>query len=213
MRSRPAGHGFTLVELLIGLTLLSLLTLMFAWFIVPALRMASLGTTRVDIQQMAVLACNKVAADLQGSARLAVSLHSRAAADPGNDPVVVAMVPIKDVDQNGRRIWKQEVVTYFWDRNTRLLLRRTFPPGPPASLSVDPLPVVGPTRFSTADLLALANPAAPVIRVASRVVNFDATKLSEPADAYVVDISIEENVSGKRQAERFDYKKVVSLRN
>ena len=203
--------AFTLVELLIGFTLLAVLSFMFVWFIVPVMRMANLGTARVDIQQTAVLACNRIATDLLRSSPSGVSLHSRAAADPA-EPVVLAVIPIKDVDTEGRRVWDTNVVTFFWDRDKKWLLRRTFPPAPPGSLTIDPLPDYRPSRLAVSDLLALADSNAPYIRLATRVVNFDAAPFAGDR-AFAIDLSIEEGVSGKRQAERFDYRKIVSLRN
>lgn len=210
--SRIEPRGFTLLELLIGLALFGLLSLMFIWFLVPTMRMTSLGSTRVDIQQMAVLASNRIAADLMGTSPSGVSLHSRAQADPTLEPVVVAMVPLRDLDENGHRVWKGQVVSYFWDRSSSKLLLRHFPPGPPAALSIDPLPLDRPSQFPAADLLALANTAGPTITVASKVVSFDVNRITG-GRAFAIDIAIEQGVSGKNQAERFDYKKVVSLRN
>ena len=204
--------GFTLVELLVAFALLGLLALMFVWFIVPTMRMASLGTTRVDIQQMAVLACNRIAAELLDTSPSGVSLYSRAQADPAADPVVVAIVPLRDIDESGHRVWENRVSVYFWQRSTGKLLLRHYPPGPPGALTVNPLPVDRPTQFPTVDLLALANASAQAVNVANKVVSFDVTRVTGRR-AYAVDMSIEEGVSGKQQAERFDYKKVVSLRN
>lgn len=210
--SRTSRNGFTLIELLVGLALLGLLSLMFVWFLVPTLRMASLGTTRVDIQQMAVLAANRIAADLLKSSPAGVSLHSRALADPTSAPVVVAVIPLADLDEEGRRVWESEVTAYFWERTGSRLLLRHFPPGPPAALSIDPLPIDRPSLLPTADLLALADPSASVVTVATKVASFDVTRLPG-GRAFAIDITIEQGVSGKHQAERFDYKKIVSLRN
>ena len=205
-------RGFTLVELLVAFALLGLLSLMFVWFIVPSMRMASLGTTRVDIQQMAVLACNRVATELLDTAPSGVSLHSRAQADPTSEPVVVAIVPLRDIDENGHRVWENVVSVFFWQRSDGRLLLRHFPPGPPGALSVNPLPVDRPSQLPTTDLLALANASASVVDVASKVVAFDVIRVTG-GRAFSVELSIEKGVAGKQQAERFDYKKVVSLRN
>lgn len=198
-----------MLELIVGTALLGLLAAMFVWFLIPTMRIANLGTTRVDIQQMAVLACNRLAADLQDSSGEAISLHSGAAADPLSQPVVVAMIAIKDVDSQGRRVWEPQVTAYAWDRGSQRLLRRTYPPG--SGLSV-PLPVDRPTRFAAADLLLLAEPTPSSTQLASRVVDFDTTEIVTRR-AYAITIAIEEGVSGKHKAERFDYKKIVSLRN
>lgn len=181
---------------------------MFVWFLVPTMRMASLGTARVDIQQMAVLACNRVAADLQDSSAAAISLHSRVVADPVSQPVVAAMVPIKEVDSQGKRVWEQVVVVYFWERDSKKLLRRPMKSGD-HGLS---LPADRPTKLAPSELLPLAAAGTSGTQLASRVVNFDATEIV-PGRAFAIDIGIEEGVSGKQKAERFDYKKVVSLRN
>lgn len=202
-------NGFTLIELLVGFVLLGLLSMMFVWFIVPVMRMVQLGTTRVDIQQMAVLACNRIAADLQRSAPSGVSLHSKVAADPGSEPVVVGIVPIDDVDEEGRRVWDTEVIAFFWRRESKKLFRRAVHQD---GLSVD-LATNRPTTLPTVDLIAVADPdAAKVVPIATRVVSFDTTQLTG-GRAFAIDISLEEGVSGKHKPERFDYRKVVSLRN
>lgn len=217
MSASRTDRGFTIPEVLVAAALLGLLTTLFVWFLVPALRMSAQGAARADLQQMAVLGTNRIAADLQDTAVGGVSILPRAVTDPTNDPVVLAMVPIEDVDTEGRRLWRDELVVYLWDRAQQRLYRKTWPPAPPASLSVDPLPTNRPSSFTAADLLSLAaTPNGTERSVATGVVHFDvlhaggAGPLTQPL---TVEIGIEQDIPGQETDERFDFVKTVTLRN
>lgn len=208
-------RGFTLLEGLIAFALVGLIGTLFVWFLVPSMQFTARGAARVDVQQLAVLCADRMTRDLQQkSARGAVSLHDRAAADPASEPVVMAMVPYIDVNQRGRRVWEQELIVYYWDRNARVVYRRDWPPAPPSNLSIDPLPANRPSEFPPADLLDLAALGAGGRPVARRVVDFDTRWLdSDAKSAVVLAVSVEQGVAGKRAPERFDYQRVVALRN
>ncbi len=209
------SSGFTLIESLIVFALVGLLATLFIWFLVPSMQFTAKGAARVDVQQLAVLCADRITRDLQQkSARGAVTLHDRAAADPASQPVVMAMVPYKDVNQRGRRVWEQELIVYYWDRSERTVYRREWPPAPPANLSVDPLPTSRASEFLPADLLDLAAPGVGGRQVARRVADFDARWLDSDAKAaLVVEVSVEQEVAGKHAPERFEYQRVVALRN
>jgi type II secretory pathway pseudopilin PulG len=211
-KARAGKQGFTLIETLITFTLLAIVGYLFVWILVPSMQMTAKGAARVDVQQLAVLTADKMSRDLQNvSARGAVTLYSRAQADPLGHPVVMAMIPFDDVDQKGRREWEQKVHTYYWNRTDKTISVRVWPPGPPAALSVNPLPLERPTELETADLLALAVQGREMAR---RVVEFDARWLDDNVKkAVVLEIRVEQEVAGKTSAERFDYQRVVSLRD
>lgn len=195
--------------------LIGIIGALFVWILVPSMHFTAKGAARVDVQQLAVLSTNRIARDLQQlGAKGAVTLYSRAQADPLAQPVVIAMVPYEDVNQTGRRLWEQRVVSYYWDRGERTVYWRTWPPGGPAALSVDPLPSDRPSEFTPTDLLDLAGLGSGGRQLAKRVVDFDALWLDPDAKAAVIlRMSVEQETAGKHAPERFDYEKVVALRN
>ncbi len=209
-------RALTLIEILVAATLLTLVTTLFLWFLVPTLRYTSRGTARADIQQMAILAGNKILADVKNSDIAGISIHPRSAADPSG-PVVLALIPIDDVDPEGRRIWKPSVVVYYWERSSGHLFRKEWPPVPPGALSVDPLPTNRPSQLATVDLLTLATSTNGSERsIAGDVVHFDirhtgsGTTLGQPL---TFEISIEQKVPGQQGLERFDLTQTVTLRH
>ncbi|MGE0489676.1 MAG: hypothetical protein AB7S38_10730 [Vulcanimicrobiota bacterium] len=212
--SKSANRAFSLLELLVASGLLLLLGTLFVWFLVPSVRYSSQGAARVDLEQMVTLALDRIGNDLQHTVARGVSYHPLAAAG-ASDPVVLAIVPQADVDADGRRIWSQEVVVYFWDRSAHKLYRRTWPPGPPASLSVPtPLPTNRPTSFGVADLLALCDPAG-TRSVATDVTRFDVSHAG-PGASIVPPLRIDLELSrqvGPNQTETFANTKTITLRN
>lgn len=206
------SRGFSLVEALVVFTLLGILSYLFVWILVPSMQFTAQGAARVDVQQLSVLCANRIARDLQQkSAKGAISLYDRSQADPLGEPVVLGMVVYGDVNQLGRRLWEPRVLSYYWDRSAKEVYARAWPPTPPAALSVDPLPTDRPTELESGDLLALAQGGRPV---AKRVVEFDARWLdAEAKSAVILEISVEQDVAGKRAPARFDYQRVVALRN
>lgn len=176
------------------------------------MRMFGQQSLRIDLQQMAVMACNRITRDLQLSAPSGVSLYNRAQADPSQNPVTLALVPIEGLDANGRRIWKEQVIAYFWDRSEETLFSRAFPPGPPESLNVGQLSSVRPTLLPTEDLLSLAQNPGSTRTIARQVDHFDV--LRWPGGRGVrIELGLQKSVSGKDTPERFDYVAMVTLRN
>lgn len=203
-------RAFTLVELLITLSLLVLLSFLFFWVLVPSVRLASQGSTKVDVQETAILCTERIAREIQNhSGRGGVSLFSLADGTP-DQPVVVGIIPYLDVDDKGGKLWAQEVRCFYWDRSSHRVLYRTWPPGPPAALSKDPLPTGRATELTPADLLDLAVEGIPVTQ---NVVLFD-TRWSNPdkKESVEIELRVEKAVSGKTKPESYDYTRVVYMR-
>jgi hypothetical protein len=127
-------------------------------FLVPTMRASVRGTTRVELQQMAVLAVNKLAADLQNTTAGGLGFYgdNTSAGDPtytaaqsalptssgvGTGSVLepqtkgVAINPIFDVDPTGLQQWANKIVVYAyvpgsgtWPDETGKLYRADCPP-------------------------------------------------------------------------------------
>jgi len=108
-------------------------------FLVPTMRASVRGTTRVELQQMAVLAVNKLAADLQNTTAGGLGFVGDNPTDPTysfaqmqgtgqyqgapglqnvayHEPqtTAVAINPIFDVDPNGLQVWGKKVTVYSY---------------------------------------------------------------------------------------------------
>jgi len=99
-----------------------LMTLLFN-FLVPTMRASVRGATRVELQQMAVIALNKMAADVQNTAPAGLSLNTTA-------PVSVGIVRILTVMGDGRQVWEQKMIVYSLQGD--VLIRKEYPPSPPS---------------------------------------------------------------------------------
>lgn len=214
--STNRARGFSLVEILVSVALLSLVTGLFVAFLFPTMKHSAQGTARADLQQMAVMALDRIQRDLLESGTRGISTIPRAEAEPRNDPVVVAAIPIQDVGADAQPLWAQRVVVYWWDEEARRLSRREWPPEPPTELSVT-LDPSRPRTLPYADLRALAlQRNGKEASVANDVVDFDVTD-ADPgpgvASPVVVRMTVERGVNQQEEPESVTMERSVTLRN
>ena len=206
IRKALSKSGMTLLELIVTSGLVVVLGSLFVWFLVTTSQVTSQGSARVDIQQRAALLTRRIAKDLENSSRGAVSLYSKAQPEPF---VVVVAIPLEDVDADGGRVWAQEVSGYIWSEDDQELFFRGWPPQDnPSAFAVEPLPTNYAYRLQDSELEDYAKGTG--VKLAERIVDFDAKWVGEAVNLL---ISIEQDVAGKQAPLRFDYERVVTVRN
>lgn len=133
--------AFTLLETLVTLTLLAMVTWLGFAFLLPAMRGSVRGTLRVEMQQQATVALNRLTADLRRTSAAGISLRT------DSQPIVVAACPVSGPDlrsgapgpiqPDGTVVWSDFFILYSWDSTTQKLMRREWPPGPPAPTNAE----------------------------------------------------------------------------
>lgn len=212
----PRLRGFSLVEILVSIALLSLVTGLFVAFLFPSMKHSAQGTARADLQQMAVMALDRIQKDLLESGTRGISTIPRKDADPRNDPVVVAAIPISDVGADSQPVWAERVVVYYWDDEAQRLFRREWPPGPPEELTTA-LETARPRALPYGDMRALAlQRNGKETSVANDVVDFDVSD-ADPGPGVtsplVLTITVERGVTQQEKPETVTMERTVTLRN
>ena len=155
--------GFSLLELVVALALLSLVTLVSFNLTRPLALLSSRSLDRLEMQQEALITMGQLRASLQSSAPAGLSLSDGLIGiNPRSQPAV---------DTSGNLHWSNQISVYYL--HSAELRRREWPPAAP--VAGDPaVPAwmdssVRCKRLEGAPLLALANPQAPARRLARGV--------------------------------------------
>lgn len=115
------ARGLTLVELLVGFTLTVLLIGLLFQFLIPALKISRRTTLRAEMQQQATLAMREMTSELEQTTVFGTSISP--------DSTVVAVHPIVEVSQNGRRIYADHLVVYVFDEERHEIVRGIWQSG------------------------------------------------------------------------------------
>lgn len=146
--------GFTLVEVLIagGLGVI-VLGIMFSFF-TRTTKITARGTLRTDMQQAAMRVMNSISRDLELSAASGVSIDDGTAA---GDPVMMGIVPILNVLDDGTQQWDNRLTVYSWSSSGSPVIKKIWKNGDPPALAV-PLSLNGlmPLRVSGIVLSSIA---------------------------------------------------------
>lgn len=157
--------GFTLLEITVTAVLLSMVMLLAIRFLVPTMRISARGTLRVEMQQTAVVALNRLITDYERSSPAGIGLRLTA-------PVAVSVCPVVRVQPDGADVWSDSFILYSYDVPTRQLRRREWPPGAPSptteELTITKARRLGPDRIAG----ILAEPPARQIILAADVDSF-----------------------------------------
>lgn len=134
---RSRRSGLTLVELLVGFTLTVLLLGLLFQFLIPALKISRRTTLRAEMQQRATLAMREMVSELEQTTVFGTSISP--------DSHTVAVHPIVEVSQNGRRIYADHLIVYAFDPQRQEIVRGLWRNG------ADP-GTESPRRLSAAEL-------------------------------------------------------------
>ncbi|MGE0487655.1 MAG: hypothetical protein AB7S38_00420 [Vulcanimicrobiota bacterium] len=117
--------GFSLPEVLVAGTITLLLLGLITQFLIPAMRYSAEGNMKVDLQQRAILAINRLVSDLQRTNATGVTLAL-------TSPVTVGIVRIEKIGSDGFPSWDDEMQVYWYDDVRKELHWETYPPTPPS---------------------------------------------------------------------------------
>ncbi len=155
----------TLAEVIVVGFLLSMLATLAVQFLIPCLRAQTQGTIQAGLEEQGTLAVNRVAMWLQQSAPPGVSLYNANPPSPAESypagfsvdfPVLLAVIPIKQVLGDTTLEWADRPRALCYDRAAQVLRQVEWPQAPPSI----PLTFTsaGPDRLTQASLLTLADP-------------------------------------------------------
>jgi type II secretory pathway pseudopilin PulG len=212
VRSKAQG-GWTLLEVLIAAGLSFLLLGLIVTFLIPVLRYSGRGALRVELQQQVRVGLQRILEDLQRSTASGVSLLE---SDGQGGPVALGIVRLEELTAEAEQVWETQVVVYCWQPDTGRLIRKTWPPAPPASLNpgLDP---GKPTRLEPAELRLIAEEKnGTEVSVARDIALFEVSHAGSGASLQpplVLKLVGQATPPGGTEPERFEETRSVSLRN
>ncbi|MBI3927350.1 MAG: type II secretion system protein [Armatimonadetes bacterium] len=201
--------GLSLIEVLVAAALSLMLLGLFWTFLVPAFGYYVRGAARAELQQSALVAGEKVVADLRRSAPGGISIRSA-----GTDsPTVLAVHPLETVTADGTQVWSDQLTIYFWWASDGRLWAKKWPPGPPeAGFSVQS---DKPIRVDEATLLEVAQERnGTETMLAENVARFEVVDAApEPGISRPVTLTLEFEKETSSGPQRLTVSQDVFLRN
>lgn len=152
-------RAFTLIEILIAAGIAAAIATVMVSFLITSLQAQARMAVRVDVQEQAMMACSRVAKDLQSTVLGGVSLRKSSA----NQPEVLAVHPLISVATNDppTQVFARQLVVYSWAPGQGKIVRQLWPPDP----NMPPVGAVPtafkPFRADQAALLTLATTPSP----------------------------------------------------
>jgi hypothetical protein len=114
--------GFSLIEVVVILGLLSLLTLVLADFLLDLTRASGRADVRAGLQSQALVHSEAMLATLRQTTLTGLAVRSDPAS-PG-----FAATPLSSVTTTGQRVWAQELSMYYWQPSQHTLYLQHSPP-------------------------------------------------------------------------------------
>lgn len=148
LRSDARPAGLTLVEVLVAIFLGSLVLYLLITLLIPALRLSSQGTTRVDLDQRGAIASNHLVAALRRTSRAGV-----AAADAGSVKRL-SIHQLQGTLSGSRQNWSRDLTLFSW--KNKVLQKRSYALSNPPSRAVAP---------SLEDLMAMPEESVPRLKI------------------------------------------------
>lgn len=119
------ARGVTLVELLVGATLLVLVFVLTFGYLIPATKAAYRYRTRSHLHQLAVVVLARLEEAAGTTAPGGLSWSE-------SDPVALGFNPVDRVQAgNAALLWTNRFELFWWDQSAQALKHTNWPPGPP----------------------------------------------------------------------------------
>lgn len=204
-------RGMSMLELLIaGGLFLVVLSVVFG-FLIPSFRNSSRNGARIEMQQQASLAMDRLMIDLERSAPAAVTLLPSPAQGQASG---VAIQRLRGFSGGGLQEWESELVLYYWLPQSQRLKREIWRAGLPPALPVVLLDT-RPSRITRQDLVDVINDgSASEQTVATGVIEFEVALAKPPAmQPFTIGLTLARTIQGRPKPETFELRRSVTLRN
>ncbi|MBN9414225.1 MAG: type II secretion system protein [Candidatus Eremiobacteraeota bacterium] len=205
-------RGMSLLETLLAGTLLTMVMGLALSFLIPTFRNSSRGGLRVEMQQQASIALERLVIDLEHGAPASVSILP---APTGTDEVSgVAVQRMEGYTSSGSQLWEMQLIFYYWLPKTGTLKREIWKNGMNPSLSVTLLDY-HPAHVTRQDLLAVINDgSSPESNLARGVTKFSVDYPAPPyQQPYRIQLTLERSPIGQKAPEVLTLDRSITLRN
>ncbi|MFN8607053.1 MAG: prepilin-type N-terminal cleavage/methylation domain-containing protein [Vulcanimicrobiota bacterium] len=197
--------GFTLFELMVAGTLLSLLLTVSLSLLKTTFQSSSRAAVRVELQQRACLSMENLLADLERCSASSVHLFT---AQPVGQPYGLCLQRLEGFSSGGVQLWEPTLICYHWNAAQRRLARVNWLPAKPA-LSILPT-TAQPVAPTPADFLMLARNSGPGYKLLAEAVK-QVGLVQEPGRLRI-SLWLERQLSDAGR-ESFEMHRVFSFRN
>jgi hypothetical protein len=194
------------MEALVACALLLMIGAIIMQVVIPMARGTVRGTQQVELQQIGALALRHLCEDVQTSASAGITVSPAV----GDDPLILAIHPLRGLDSIGDQVWADQLILYWWKPGEDKLWRTTWPhgglgPGGRKPAADEPF---RPTLSELRDIVSLDNEWRRV--EANQVKEFKVDFNLSPAS---ISLSVEAPAPDSRPPESFLLTRRVSLRN
>lgn len=115
------ARGFTLVELLVAIALGVITLAILVGLVMATVRVSFRGTARVQLQQSALTAANRLAEDLANAPIAGVTMWQQP------DSFRLAIHRLDNVGLDGGQVWADTLLVYGWNQSDGRLVRLEVP--------------------------------------------------------------------------------------
>lgn len=134
-RSRP--RAFTLIEIMVGCVLLLLILTLIIQVVIPMGRGAVRGSQQIEIQQVGLMAMQRVCADLSTAPPAGITRYPASGPPAPGGTLFLAIQAFTGVDTVGQQTWSDQLVIFWWRQGSGKLYRLVWPPGYPVGRRPD----------------------------------------------------------------------------
>ncbi len=195
----------TVVEMMIACAVVVLLGLMTINFLVPALSLSAQGSIRAEMQQQASVAMIRMVQDLEATSVGGIGLLP----PNGTNPTGFAVNKIVAASDQSQT-WADNLVCYLYYPDKKKLMRKTFPPNPPA-LTL-PFNTNRPFRVTPVDLMQIANQANGTEMTLA--INVEGFVVDMPGRSPVeIKLTLQQTVPHTQKLESLQFRRSVTVRN
>lgn len=205
-------RGMSLLETLLAGALMTMVMGLVLSFLIPTFRNSSRGGLRVEMQQQASIALERLVIDLEHGAPASVSILP---APTGTDEVSgVAVQRMEGYTSSGAQLWETQLIVYYWLPKTQTLKREIWNNGMKPSLPVTLLDY-HPAHITRQDLISIINDAsAPESNLAQGVTKFSVDYPAPPnQQPYRIQLTLERAPIGQKAPEVLTLDRSITLRN
>lgn len=181
-------------------------------FLFTSLQAQARMAVRVDVQEQALMACNRVAKDLQSTVLAGVSLRKSS----GAQPEVLAVHPLLSVATSDppTQVFSRQLVVYAWAPGQGRITRQLWPADPNSAPAGSVPTAFKPFRADQALLLNLASNNSETQSFGGDITSFNVTTSSlAPLISPPITLSLKLSKTVKGRTYDYALSRTLSLRN